>query len=198
MPPTPSPDPMLIRIVEGESSFWGSPFWNGFLPILAVLLGAVVAHGLTRLQERQKAKQALSTHFIDQVVEYSTRLTRKTEEFLRRGHELLTHLEYEEHARQRKREQLQVDEIRDFLDTALDEIVEDHSRLGLIAPSHIRDGSRAVGITAAGIVVKDDLDAEFLRASLVHVDKILATFKEDVRNFVGVTESGEKRPSRSV
>lgn len=198
MPPTPSPDPLLIKMVEGESSFWDSPLWTGALPIIGVLLGAVAAYVFTFLQEKQKAKRALATHFIDQVVEYSTRLTRKTEEFLRSGHELVTLLEHEEHVRRRQSDQAQVAEIRDFLDTTLDEIVEDHSRLALIAPSSLRNLSRGIGITAAGVVIKDDLDAPFLRASLEHIDDILGQYKEAVRTFVGVVEPKEERSLRSA
>ena len=198
MPPTPSPDPILIKMVEGESSFWDSTFWTGALPIIGVLLGAVVAYLFALLQEKQKARHALATHFIDQVVEHSTKLSRATEGFIRRGNDLNRILELEPRVQQRQSTQMSIAEIRTTMHEAFDDIEDARSHLAVIAPAPLRNGSSSISIPSALVIVKDDLDAKFLESSLEHINKNLTKFKEDVRKFVGVAEPKDERPSRST
>lgn len=161
MPPTPSPDPLLIKLLGEQSSFWDSTFWVGLLPVLSVLsvlAGAVAAYFFARAQDDRKAKREQSTRWDADLRSLTADVMAYVDELTRQGVDA---------ERQRdSRKHLVEDGVIEEADNPLADLhgvtttfdayktlLKSVSRLQLIAPAHI--------VRASATLLDDAFDIVF-------------------------------------
>lgn len=86
MPPTPSPMPILIEMVGGETTFWDSPFLVGMLPLLGVIAGGLLGYFLNRAQENRKARRDQATRWDERLLDLTSSVMGKLEVFIEVAH----------------------------------------------------------------------------------------------------------------
>lgn len=173
MPPTPSPDPILIQMVGGGDSapWWGVPAVAGAF----LIIGAVLGFYFNRQQEKWKAKR-------EDVRKWDDKILEKSAEYIQTADRLAA-LAETPHGREDSR---QLARLRSDLDDL-------SSYLSLITPDELRD--------PLAYVLSASLDVEYsgsedwdgpgnLRTMVIAYDKA-------VRQHFGVA-TVKKRPSRSA
>jgi len=144
MTSTPSPDPLLIKLAEGESSFWDSSFWRGFLPILGVLAGAFVAYLLNRAQEKQKIAREVHTRWDERILDATSTVLSKIDEYNRiaprNERERLSRKELIANGTIEADGAETLREIKDVTSTyeAYEALAKELARLELVAPQEVR------------------------------------------------------------
>lgn len=192
MPPTPSPTPILIQVVGGESSFWDSPAFVGLLTLAGVALGAWLSYLFNRRQEERKATRERAQRWDESVRDLTAQLASEVDELITVARS--TESEHEGRKRLIADGRIADDGTRVLEEIygqtkiyeALQRVVKTGSSLDLIAPQSIRQHINAVQVNAHGMLTlssRADLDTK-----TTELFALSFGLKESVREHFGLAK----------
>lgn len=195
MPPTPSPTPILLEVVGGQSSFWDSPAFVGLLALAGVALGAWLSYLFSRRQEEGRATREKAQRWDESVRDLTAQLASEVDELITVARSAES--EYESRKRLIVDGMIANDGTRVLEEIygqakiyeALQRVVKTGSSLDLIAPQSLRQHINAIQVKAHGSLTVSstgDLDTKATELYALSVG-----LKESVRDHFGLT--GKRR-----
>lgn len=167
---------MLIEIVGGE----GAPWWG--VPVVAgvfLLLGGVLGFWFNRVNEDRKEKAALSTRFLDQLLEVCAEQSGRTNEITNLNRKIL--------AAAKEWDETKLDELNELYETRnaeMDLLLEGSWTLELIAPKPIRDAS--LHLLKMAMVAALSHEPAKLEPALKDLTDATEEFRKQLRKFIHV------------
>lgn len=161
MPPTPTPTPILVKIVSEDADFWNQPLFVAILALLGVALGA----GVTVFTNRQLARAEDRRQWDEKILDYFLQIRDASDAFT------------EVH---NTGDTKHFNELGSRQEALLPVVRNDLDRLGLIAASTVKPGNELYDLMDR--VNRNAIAATYDAGDIAQLSTALAKLEKKVRS----------------